>query len=188
MGLYKKHVPDRGLTWEQGRARGALLRLDRLRGAQRIDEDAVRQRWTPRKAGSNWSTINIAPSSGSRRGRMRPAGLAAYERRRADRSGVYAYENRDSSVREYAHGWPPTPRRRLLGARHGDLPQARRELGADGQAEATRDKRMAAAGRRLRCRTADPRPAVQHRGRRAASVSQRLVEEAQALRGRECWR
>ncbi|WP_330473860.1 YdeI/OmpD-associated family protein [Terrabacter sp. C0L_2] len=95
MGLHKKHVEPRGLQWAEA-VREALCFgwIDSM--AQRIDEDAVRQRWTPRKPGSNWSTINIdAVAELTAAGRMHPAGLAAFERRRADRSGVYAYENRE---------------------------------------------------------------------------------------------
>jgi uncharacterized protein YdeI (YjbR/CyaY-like superfamily) len=100
MGLHKKHVEPRGLQWAEA-VREALCFgwIDSV--AQRIDEDAVRQRWTPRKAGSNWSTINIdAVAELTAAGRMHPAGLAAFERRREDRSGVYAYENRERT-------WPP---------------------------------------------------------------------------------
>jgi len=95
MGLNKKHVEPGGLQWAEA-VREALCFgwIDSV--AQRIDEDAVRQRWTPRKAGSNWSTLNInAVAELTAAGRMHPAGLAAFERRREDRSGVYAYENRD---------------------------------------------------------------------------------------------
>ena len=58
MGLNKKHVEDRGLQWAEA-VREALCFgwIDSM--SQRIDEDAVRQRWTPRKPGSNWSTVNI---------------------------------------------------------------------------------------------------------------------------------
>jgi uncharacterized protein YdeI (YjbR/CyaY-like superfamily) len=92
MGLYKKHVPDRGLTWEQGVIEALCWGwIDSV--AQRIDEDTTRQRWTPRKPMSNWSSINIAAVERLKaEGRMQPSGLAAYERRRADRSGVYSYE------------------------------------------------------------------------------------------------
>ena len=59
MGLYKRHVPDRGLTWEQAVPEALCFGwIDSV--AQRIDEDAVRQRWTPRKPGSTWSTTNLA--------------------------------------------------------------------------------------------------------------------------------
>ena len=92
MGLYKKHVPDRGLTWEQAVIEALCWGwIDSV--AQRIDDDARRQRWTPRKPTSNWSSINIAAVERLKaEGRMQPPGLAAYERRRADRSGIYSYE------------------------------------------------------------------------------------------------
>jgi len=98
MGLHKKHVEDRGLQWAEA-VREALCFgwIDSM--AQRIDEDAVRQRWTPRKPGSNWSTVNItAVAELTAAGRMRAAGLAAFARRREDRSGVYAYENRERTL------------------------------------------------------------------------------------------
>ena len=93
MGLYKKHVPDRGLTWEQAVIEALCWGwIDSV--AQRIDEDTTRQRWTPRKATSNWSAINIAAVERLKaEGRMQPPGLAAYALRREDRSGVYSYES-----------------------------------------------------------------------------------------------
>ena len=92
MGLKKKHVPDRGLTWDTAVPEALCFGwIDSV--AQRIDEDAVRQRWTPRKSSSVWSTINIAHVERLvAEGRMRPAGLAAYEKRKPERSGIYAYE------------------------------------------------------------------------------------------------
>lgn len=92
LGLYKKHVPERGLTWEQAVPEALCYGwIDSQ--AQRLDADAVRQRWTPRKTGSNWSNVNTAHVERLiAAGQMMPAGLAAYERRRADRSGIYAYE------------------------------------------------------------------------------------------------
>ncbi|WP_395244233.1 YdeI family protein [Agromyces sp. MMS24-K17] len=98
MGIYKKHVPHRGLTWEQAVPEALCFGwIDSV--AQRIDDDAVRQRWSPRKSTSTWSNVNIALVEGLiADGRMRPAGLAAYERRRADRSGIYSHENRDEEL------------------------------------------------------------------------------------------
>jgi uncharacterized protein YdeI (YjbR/CyaY-like superfamily) len=47
----------------------------------------------PRKPGSNWSALNVRKAQELiDLGRMRPAGLAAFEARRADRTAVYAYE------------------------------------------------------------------------------------------------
>ena len=100
MGFYRKGHPDAGLTWEAA-VREALCWgwIDSM--AQGIDEHTRRQRWTPRKRGSNWSTINInAVAELTAEGRMQPSGLAAFERRREDRSGIYAYENRDRELPE----------------------------------------------------------------------------------------
>jgi uncharacterized protein YdeI (YjbR/CyaY-like superfamily) len=100
MGFYRKGHPQAGLTWEAA-VREALCWgwIDSM--AQGIDEHTRRQRWTPRKATSNWSTINInAVAELTAQGRMQPSGLAAFERRREDRSGIYAYENRDRELPE----------------------------------------------------------------------------------------
>lgn len=92
MGLRKKHVPRRGLVWAQAVEEALCFGwIDSV--AQRIDDEAVRQRWTPRKKDSNWSSVNIAlVAKLIAEKRMRPAGLAAFERRRPERSGIYAYE------------------------------------------------------------------------------------------------
>jgi len=93
MGLRKKHVPDRGLTWDEAVPEALCFGwIDSV--AQRIDDDAVRQRWTPRRSSSIWSTVNIAHVERLvAEGRMRPAGVAAYEKRKPERSGSYAYES-----------------------------------------------------------------------------------------------
>lgn len=92
MGLSKQHVTPRGLTWE------AAVPVALCWGwidstAQRLDADAVRQRWSPRKRGSTWSRINIEHVRRlTAEGRMRPAGLAAFALRTDENSGVYSYE------------------------------------------------------------------------------------------------
>ena len=98
MGLYRKGHPLSGLTWEAA-VREALCWGWIDSKAQGIDEHTRRQRWTPRKPHGNWSTINInAVAELTAQGRMQPSGLAAFERRREDRSGVYAYENRELAL------------------------------------------------------------------------------------------
>lgn len=93
MGLYKKHVPDGGLTWEQAVPEALCFGwIDSV--SQRIDDDARRQRWTPRKTSSIWSSVNIAlVEKLTTEGRMSAAGLAAFERRSEDRSGIYSHES-----------------------------------------------------------------------------------------------
>lgn len=91
MGLYRKGDPRRGLTWEEAVPEALCFGwIDSV--SQRIDESARRQRWTPRKKGSNWSAVNIAHVERLlAEGRMRPAGLAAYEAR-TDAAAGYSYE------------------------------------------------------------------------------------------------
>ncbi len=84
MGLYKKHVPERGLTWAEAVPEALCWGwIDSV--AQRIDEDATRQRWTPRKRTSNWSRVNAdLVAKLTAEGRMQPSGLAIWEARRRD--------------------------------------------------------------------------------------------------------
>ena len=95
MGLNKKHVADRGLTWEQAVPEALCFGWIDSR-AERIDEDAVRQRWTPRKKTSTWSRVNLdLVDRLTREGRMRQAGIAAWEARRPDRQWIYSFEQGD---------------------------------------------------------------------------------------------
>lgn len=92
MGLNKRHVTPRGLTWED--AVPVALRWGWIDStAQRLDADAVRQRWSPRKQGSTWSRVNIAHVQRMiAEGTMQPAGLAAFEKRTPENSARYSYE------------------------------------------------------------------------------------------------
>jgi uncharacterized protein YdeI (YjbR/CyaY-like superfamily) len=98
MGLRKAHVADRGLTWGEAVLEALCFGwIDSV--SQAIDDDARRQRWTPRKPGSTWSLVNVAHVERlTAEGRMHPAGVAAFERRRADRTGTYSHENPDAEL------------------------------------------------------------------------------------------
>ncbi len=62
----------------------------------RIDDKSYKIRFTPRRDGSIWSAVNIARAEALiQEGRMTPAGLAAFERRLAHKSRVYAHEQKD---------------------------------------------------------------------------------------------
>lgn len=93
MGLNKRHVADRGLTWDAAVPEAlAFGWIDSK--SERIDDDARRQRWTPRRRGSTWSKVNVEIVERLlAAGRMAPAGIAAYEARRPDRTGIYSHEN-----------------------------------------------------------------------------------------------
>lgn len=93
MGLYRKDDPERGITWDDAVPVALCYGwIDSV--SQRIDDRARRQRWTPRKKSSNWSAVNIAHVERLiAEGLMRPAGMAAYERR-AQAAAGYSYEDR----------------------------------------------------------------------------------------------
>ena len=56
-------------------------------------------RFTPRRARSTWSSVNIARVAVlTELGHMCPAGTAAFERRSKERSSIYAYEQRHAAV------------------------------------------------------------------------------------------
>ena len=92
MGLRSRHVEDRGLTWQEAVPVALCFGwIDSV--SQRIDDDSRRQRWTPRRRGSSWSAVNVAHVERLlAEGRMHPAGIAAYEARRPERTAVYSYE------------------------------------------------------------------------------------------------
>jgi uncharacterized protein YdeI (YjbR/CyaY-like superfamily) len=81
VGIYKQHTGRRAMSWSE--AVDQALCFGWIDGrANTIDEDRYTQRFTPRRPGSNWSEINIAKVAKLREaGLMRPAGLAAFERR-----------------------------------------------------------------------------------------------------------
>ncbi len=91
MGLRKKHVTDRGLIWEDAVVEALCWGWIDSK-VERIDEDAVRQRWTPRRPGSSWSRINIETVERlTAEGRMQPSGLAVFHARKLEASG-YTHE------------------------------------------------------------------------------------------------
>ena len=98
VGYWKKHTAKASLTWSQ--AVDQALCFGWIDGRlNKIDDDRHRQRFTPRKPGSNWSKVNIEKVAKLREaGLMRPAGEAAYERRRDDRTGVYSFERGEDPV------------------------------------------------------------------------------------------
>lgn len=98
VGLYKKHAADRGMTWDEAVPVALCWGwIDSV--LHRVDEDRVRQRWTPRKPSSIWSRVNVEHVERLlAEGRMQPAGLEAWERRRPDRTGVYAFEREDVTL------------------------------------------------------------------------------------------
>lgn len=92
IGFYKKGASKKGVTYAE--ALDEALCFGWIDGHLRsIDEERFQRRFTPRKKGSTWSKVNVRHVERlAREGRMRPAGLAAFEARTEDRTGTYAFE------------------------------------------------------------------------------------------------
>jgi uncharacterized protein YdeI (YjbR/CyaY-like superfamily) len=103
VGFHTKASGSPSVTWPE--AVDEALSVGWIDGVRkRIDATSYEIRFTPRRAGSTWSTVNIGRARALiSEGRMRPAGLAAFEARSEDRSGRYSYEQRGEVTldREY---------------------------------------------------------------------------------------
>lgn len=66
---------------------------------KRLDDESYIQRFTPRKKDSYWSSVNIRKAEALiASGRMKAAGLAAFERRDASAARRYSFENRTQDL------------------------------------------------------------------------------------------
>jgi uncharacterized protein YdeI (YjbR/CyaY-like superfamily) len=94
VGFYKKASGRPSITWPESVDEALCVGwIDGLR--KTIDAKSYKIRFTPRKKTSNWSGVNIGRVKElTKQGRMRPTGLKAFEQRRDEKSGIYAYENR----------------------------------------------------------------------------------------------
>jgi len=97
VGFYKKGSGKPSLTWPE--SVDEALCVGWIDGVRRsLDEESYVIRFTPRRAKSIWSSVNVARMrSLLRAGRVQPAGRKAFEERDRDKSGVYAYEQRKTA-------------------------------------------------------------------------------------------
>jgi uncharacterized protein YdeI (YjbR/CyaY-like superfamily) len=97
VGFYKRGSDRPSVTWPE--SVDQALCFGWIDGVRRsIDEASYTIRFTPRKARSNWSTINVnRVKELAAAGLMRPAGLEAFRRRSETKSGIYSYEQRESA-------------------------------------------------------------------------------------------
>jgi uncharacterized protein YdeI (YjbR/CyaY-like superfamily) len=92
VGFRKKVSGLPSITWPESVDQALCFGwIDGIRRG--IDDTSYSVRFTPRKADSTWSAKNMARVAELREmGLMRPAGLAAFERRIEARSAVYSFE------------------------------------------------------------------------------------------------
>ncbi len=93
VGYYNVKSGKTGMTWSESVDQALCFGwIDGVR--RKIDEESYCNRFTPRKASSNWSAVNIKKVAElTEKGLMMPAGIRAFEKRTADKSAIYAYEN-----------------------------------------------------------------------------------------------
>lgn len=93
VGFYNVKSGKPTMTWSE--AVDQALCFGWIDGVRRkVDEESYSNRFTPRRPNSNWSAVNIKKVEElTKRGLMKPAGIAAYEKRKDEKSAVYAYEN-----------------------------------------------------------------------------------------------
>jgi len=92
IGFHKRHTGRPSLSWAESVDEALCFGwIDGIR--RRVDDERYTIRFTPRRSTSIWSLINIRRVTAlAEAGRMRPAGLRAFEQRRPGRSGLYSFE------------------------------------------------------------------------------------------------
>jgi uncharacterized protein YdeI (YjbR/CyaY-like superfamily) len=100
VGFYKKESGQPSISWPESVDEALCFGwIDGIRKS--IDKSQYQIRFSPRKPGSIWSAVNIRRVSElMESGRMMPAGLRAFERRRENRIGRYSYEQRSDRLEE----------------------------------------------------------------------------------------
>jgi uncharacterized protein YdeI (YjbR/CyaY-like superfamily) len=92
VGFFRASTGKRTLTWPDAVDEALCVGwIDSVRMG--VDEERFANRFTPRRAGSTWSAVNVAKVERLRaQGRMRPAGERAYAGRLEHRTAIYSYE------------------------------------------------------------------------------------------------
>ena len=98
VGFHKKGSGKPSITWPESVDEALCVGwIDGIR--KNVDETSYMIRFTRRKPGSIWSAINIKRAGELiELGRMKPAGLQAFENRKKDRSRRYSYEQAGSKL------------------------------------------------------------------------------------------
>lgn len=94
VGFHKRHTGKPSMTWPQSVDQALCFGwIDGLRKS--LGADAYMIRFSPRQPSSIWSNINTKRLAVlEKEGLMRPAGRAAFKRKKANKAGIYSFENR----------------------------------------------------------------------------------------------
>lgn len=96
VGFYKVGTQKPSMTWSESVDQALCFGwIDGVRKS--IDEDSYSIRFTPRKATSIWSVVNIKKIKElTKAGLMKEEGLQAFKLRKEDKSGIYSHEKEPS--------------------------------------------------------------------------------------------
>ena len=171
VGYHKTSSGRASMTWPESVDEALCFGwIDGLRKS--VDESSYSIRFTPRKPTSIWSAVNVKRVQGlTGQGRMRPAGLQAFAKRKENRSGIYSYEQRSgtlvepyaSRLKENRAAWD------FLRAQPASYQKAVNWWVVSARQEATRLRRL----KRLKEDSARGRRIAQFTRRKAARVSGR---------------
>ncbi|WP_259015694.1 YdeI/OmpD-associated family protein [Emticicia fluvialis] len=97
VGFYKVDSGKPSLTWSE--SVDQALCFGWIDGVRRsVNHESYCIRFTPRKPGSNWSTVNINKMEEMiPKGLVKSAGLKAYHKRKEHKSNVYTYEQAEET-------------------------------------------------------------------------------------------
>jgi len=96
VGFHKKDSGKKSITWPESVDEALCFGwIDGIR--KTIDDISYTIRFTPRKVKSRWSAVNIKRVAElTKLGRMKPAGLAVFEKRDASQAAGYSYERKEA--------------------------------------------------------------------------------------------
>jgi uncharacterized protein YdeI (YjbR/CyaY-like superfamily) len=95
VGFHKRATAKPSITWPQSVDEALCFGwIDGVRHS--LGDHAYTIRFTPRKATSTWSAVNVARVEAlTKVGKMQPAGLRAFAARRPEKTGIYSFERRE---------------------------------------------------------------------------------------------
>jgi uncharacterized protein YdeI (YjbR/CyaY-like superfamily) len=98
VGYYKKSSRQPSMTWPESVDEALCFGwIDGIRKS--VDDLRYTIRFTRRRRGSIWSAVNIKRARElSDKGSMKPPGMAAFDARKENRSGIYSYEQRSANL------------------------------------------------------------------------------------------
>ena len=98
VGYHKKSSQQPSMTWPDSVDEALCFGwIDGIRKS--VDDLRYTIRFTPRRQGSIWSAVNIKRARElSDKGLMKPTGIAAFDARKENRSGIYSYEQRSAHL------------------------------------------------------------------------------------------